>query len=130
MKHFAMLLSSICLLAVPALPARASVAVDVAAVDNWHCLVLLLSDPDAHAAECGGPFTMDDGTSPLVNGNYAPCQPLIGTADLPQLEFLERVDVAQSSDDCCFVQGTSFKTIDLTFGGELLVAATCVDIDD
>jgi hypothetical protein len=116
-----MLLSALCLLAAPTLPARASAAVDVAAVDKWQCLVWLLTDPDAHAAECGGPFHMDEGTDSLSPGSFAPCQYLTGEATLPELEFLERVDVAQSID-CCYAIPSSFDTFDLTFGEELVVA--------
>jgi hypothetical protein len=120
MKHFALLLSSVCLLAVPTLPARASV--EVAAVDNWQCLVWLLTDPDAHAAECGGPFHLDEGTSPLVKGGTAPCE-IVAAADLPVLDFLGRVQVAQSIDSCCYYVGTSSGIFDLTFGEEITVAA-------
>lgn len=126
MKHLALLLSSVCLLAAPALPARASLAVDVAAVDNWQCLVWLLTDPATHAAECGGPFTMDRGTEPLVKGTFTEGCQLITSVDLPDLDFLERIHVAQSQDDCCYLVGglpTPPATFDLTFGEEIKVAA-------
>lgn len=125
MKHLAVLLSSLCLLVAPTLPARASLATDVAAVDNWQCLVWLLTDPDAHAANCGGPFHLDDGKDSLSPGSFGPCQ-YVTSIDLTQIDFLGRIEVAQSQEDCCYRLGSA-EPLALTFGEQIDVAAQYCD---
>jgi hypothetical protein len=80
MKRTLLLLSSLCLALAPVLPAQASlVAEDKAPVDNLHCLALLLTDSEAHAKECGGPFEVDKSTQTIVSPVVG-CE--VGSADL------------------------------------------------
>jgi hypothetical protein len=72
MKRFILLLASISVLALPVLPAQASLVADTDATDTMNCLKLLFTDSDAHAAECGGPFEIEKSNDPLVKGTYAP----------------------------------------------------------
>ncbi|HWA19048.1 MAG TPA: hypothetical protein VG757_08625 [Devosia sp.] len=132
MKHFALLLSSACLLVAPTLPAQASLVAATPAVDNMHCLTLLLTDPEAHAAECGGPFTMDKGTTPLVKGSYGEsCQqtatvtlPALGEDWLADASNVSRVHVAEPIL-CCNLSYLTPQVFDLSIGEAIRVAESC-----
>jgi hypothetical protein len=100
MKRTLLLLSSLCLALTPVVPAQASlVAEEASPVDNPHCFVLLLTDRDAHAKECGGPFEMDKGTTTILS-------PSVG-CDVSAVDFslygldpeVWRIDVA--ANPCC-----------------------------
>jgi len=68
MRRIASLLASLSLLLATSLPASATlVAEDTKPpVDNAKCFALLWTNPAQHAAECGGPFEVDNGTQTLV----------------------------------------------------------------
>lgn len=79
MKHLGRLVVVASLATMSCQSAQASLLAEAPpATDTMECLTLLLTDPDEHAAKCGGPFTMDEGTAPLVKGNYKKGCPLIG----------------------------------------------------
>lgn len=100
MKHLALLLSSLWLVALPTMPVQASLVADKDADHTMNCLELLLSDSEAHAAECGGPFEMDKGKDPLVKGSYAPGCNLAEIAPLFIGGAEWRLQVAEIS--CCY----------------------------
>jgi hypothetical protein len=130
MKHFALLLSSVCLLVAPTLPAQASLVAATPPVDNMHCLSLLLSDPDAHAAECGGPFTIDKGTAPLGGSGYGEGCRLIAMIDPPVFADIwaanaPRVRVAVES--CCQGAYLTPEILDLSIGEAIRVAQSCLN---
>lgn len=123
MKHFALLLASLCLVALPVVPAHASLVADKDAAHTMTCLKLLFTDSEAHAAECGGPFEMDKGKDPLVKGTYSPGCPLIGFAPLTMIGTEWRMDVADVL--CCYGSLTpSPAQFDLS-PGEIIRVAGC-----
>jgi hypothetical protein len=69
MKHVALLIASLSLLLASSLPVSATLVAEDAKppVDNAKCFVLLWTNPAEHAAECGGPFEIDQGTQTLVS---------------------------------------------------------------
>lgn len=124
MKQFALLLASVSLVVLPALPAHASlVAATPPAVDNLKCLTLLLTNPEEHAAKCGGPFTMDEGKEPLVKGTFTKGCPLIAMTPLSLFGEEWRVDVAVT--DCCDLSYVAPGEMDLTFGEVFRFRVAC-----
>ncbi|HWA19047.1 MAG TPA: hypothetical protein VG757_08620 [Devosia sp.] len=125
MRTLASLFAAFALLAIPMAPAHASLVAATPAIDNMHCLSLLFSDPDAHAAECGGPFTIDKGTAPLGGSSYGEgCHVQITMAappSLDNLDLVQRLLVADIPDKCCQI-GSLFETPILSFGEEIVVA--------
>ena len=101
MKQIILILASLALATLPAMPARATLLAETPpAVDNMECLRLLLTDPDEHAAKCGGPFTMDQGTKPLVKGTYSPGCQVTELTPLSLIGGVWRVQVA-AGNPCC-----------------------------
>lgn len=101
MKPFALALATLAMATLAAQPARATLLAETPpAVDNMECLALLLTNPEEHAAKCGGPFTQDTDTAPLVKGTYSPGCRLTEITPLSLIDGVWRVQVA-AGNPCC-----------------------------
>jgi hypothetical protein len=102
MKRPLLVLASLAMALTPAIPARAALVADTGEKPTvLNCLGLLFSNPEEHAAKCGGPFEMNTNPETLVKGTSGVGGCEVGFTDLPIYgldQVVWRLDVAGT---CC-----------------------------